>query len=134
MGHRSSGRNKALLKLSDTVLYVDKCIEHRISDDFRYAGGQREARLAEYRFNMVATVPMDCGSQSPTWHGIDRGSDFKFQARTQPFLENSDLAHLCFHGTDASLDPAITISLRQPSEVPRMPIRVTVPRELAPFV
>jgi hypothetical protein len=96
---------------------------------------KREARLAEYRFNMVATVPMDCGSQSPTWHSIYKGSDFKFQARTQPFLENSDLAHLLLAWkTEASLDPVITISLRQPSEVPRMPIRVTVPRELAPFV
>jgi hypothetical protein len=32
--------------------------------------------------------------------------------------------------TEASLDPVITMSLHQPCEVPRMQIRVTVPREL----
>jgi hypothetical protein len=54
---------------------------------------------------------------------------------TQPFLENSDFV-LENPGvtmewkTEASLDPVITMSLHQPCEVPRMQIRVTVPREL----
>jgi hypothetical protein len=59
--------------------------------------------------------------QSVTDVGHVALTEDRIQTRTHPFLENSDLRARC------------SISLRcQPCEVPRMPIRVTLPRQQAP--